>query len=223
MWHRNNDKQNIFTVLADSDSESDVDSSVVELEPEGVAQTIENSIEIKDIPKNLSAEQVTQPPAFRTWVRTDSENRFSGEEVKKNIFSSPFSKQKHIHKHWNQPRFREDSDGWVSIRWSQPQFQESETTPTEQLSVEYEPRKEEEKREEKEFPSLLTRGTSNVVIHQDVNETLSALAWAEKIKKSLEKAELARAVKSKELSSNKDPVGRLSFFRRPMIVQQSEV
>lgn len=206
---------NRFIALADSDSESESESAAAKAKAKAEEpETFENSLTIQDA---SGLEQPHQPP-FRTWIRDESENRFSGEEVKKNIFSSPFSKQKHVQKQWSQPRFREDADGWVSIRWNQPQFQESESPPTEptsNLSVEYEPRP----LVKQEFPSLLTRGTSNVVVNQQ--ETMSAVAWAEKIKKSLERAELARAAKS--FHNTEESVGRLSFFRRPMIVQQSEV
>lgn len=89
-----------------------------------------------------------------------------------------------------------DKDGWTSIQWSKPQFVDSDTE-----SVESETQiKKELEQEALEcdieyaseevavgstsvpdlFPSLLNRGSINT------------LAWAEKIKQSLEKAEMTR-------------------------------
>jgi len=153
-------------------------------------------------------EEQKEQQAYRTWIRDESENRFTGDEVKKNIFSSPFSKHK---KQWAQPRFREDSEGWVSIRWSQPQFEEQSTEP-DTLSVKYEPRSESfEDSNETQFPSLLKRGNANIStkpVSSAEDDTLNASMWAEKIKKSLEKAEQNRIHKQKE-----DTPPRLSFFK----------
>ena len=181
-------RQNQFTVLADSDSDSD-------------------SVSASD--SNAIVQNVTPPEQhFRTWARDESEQRFTGDEIKGNIFSSPFSKTKHSHKQWSRPRFREDGDGWVSIRWTQPQFEESADPPYDTAEV---------VSEEKQFPSLLTRGDTTK------EDPLSAVAWAEKIKKNLEKAELARAAKAKEFPEfETDSFSRLSFFRRPMVAESPE-
>ena len=120
---------------------------------------------------------------FRTWALPE-ESRFQTDDVKRNIFSSPFSKAKKMSKHWSRPRFREDDDGWTSIHWNQPQFQDDDPP------VVYE-----------------TRIT-------DEASPMTAVAWAERIKKSLEKAELARINKVPE--DFKEALGRLSFFRRPV-------
>ena len=186
--------KNLFTVLAESDTESEID-----------IQTVENSITI---------EPVVEQQQFRTWVRDESEQRFTNEEIKGNIFSSPFSKSKHIQKQWSKPRFREDTDGWVSIRWSQPQFQDNfeildEGSCKDKVQV-----------EETQFPSLLTRGEC---VKQSQEDTISAVVWAEKIKKNLERAELSRCAKARENSQKFiEPFGRLSFFRRPMVVENQE-
>jgi len=133
---------------------------------------------------------------YRTWNKAADEGRFMSEELKKNIFSSPFSKKKI----WLRPRFREDDDNWVSIRWNQPQFEED----VEPSSVVYE--------ERGDFPSMLTRSTRNICVEETITPQteLSAVAWAERIKKSLEKAEAARMVKKEEKEI------RLSFFRIPV-------
>ena len=97
-------KKNSFTVLADSDSENDF-----------VEQSFQNS---------NTVEPTGPPPPFRTWARDESEGRFSGEDVRRNIFSSPFSKHKNPHKQWIQAKARDNSSEWVSIRWNQPLFQD---------------------------------------------------------------------------------------------------
>jgi hypothetical protein len=59
-------------------------------------------------------------------------------------------------------------------------------------------------------------------------EQLTALAWAERVKKSLEKAEAARAANAANAAKGrpvdgkadedfKEALGRLSFFRRGMV------
>jgi hypothetical protein len=213
--------KNSFLALQESESDSDSDSEY---------ETVENSITVEIIPQPVT-EQSADPPVaaaapsqqeqegpvlevreeeekqqvYRTWIRDESENRFAGDEVKKNIFSSPFSKHK---KSWSQQRGREDSEGWVSIRWTQPQFEESTVSEPDVLSVEYEPRTE-----EMQFPSLLTRGNANIPtrpISSPEEDAISASMWAEKIKKSLEKAEQNRIQKQKEEPS---PT-RLSFFKQ---------
>jgi hypothetical protein len=55
-----------------------------------------------------------------------------------------------------------------------------------------------------------------------MGEQLTALAWAERVKKSLEKAEAARAAKGRPTDPKadedfKEALGRLSFFRRGMV------
>jgi len=195
-------KMNMFSVLADSDSESS--SFDEEILP---SQNLENSITIQ---------LAEQPQQFRTWVKDETEQRFTGDEIKGNIFSSPFSKNKHSHKQWSKPRFREDGDGWVSLRWSQPQFEETIDPPYDTTEV-----IPEVVVEEKQFPSLLTRGET--IKSATKEDFLSAVAWAEKIKKNLEKAELVRAAKAKEFSeTTTDSFCRLSFFRRPMLVEVPE-
>jgi hypothetical protein len=188
--------KNLFTVLAESDTESEID-----------IQTVENSITIEPVVEQQ----------FRTWVRDESEQRFTNEEIKGNIFSSPFSKTKHIQKQWSKPRFREDTDGWVSIRWSQPQFQDNLEFLDEGSIQQVE---DKVKIEETQFPSLLMRGDS---VKQSQEDNISAVVWAEKIKKNLERAELTRCAKARENSQKFiEPFGRLSFFRRPMVVENQE-
>ena len=196
-------RRNLFTILAESDTESEVEQEII-----CDIQTVENSITIEPVVEQQ----------FRTWVRNESEQRFTNEEIKGNIFSSPFSKTKHIQKQWSKPRFREDNDGWVSIRWSQPQFQDNlefldEVSAKDQMQDKVQV-------EESQFPSLLMRGDS---VKQSQEDNISAVVWAEKIKKNLERAELSRCAKARENSQKiTDSFGRLSFFRRPMVVENQE-
>jgi hypothetical protein len=204
--------QNPFAALADSDSEEE---------------------------KKVSVSTPQSPPvgpvgAQRTWPSPSMD---------KNVFSSPFSK-----KRWNKPRFKEDTDGWVSIRWNQPQFQEEGPAP---LTVHYQPRtppfyslgSDDPNRESKVAeddsplysactPPLMEldgpvveqkQNVPQVVLEETItpsigSEQLTALAWAERVKKSLEKAEAARAAnaaKGKPADEDfKEALGRLSFFRR---------
>lgn len=206
--------QNPFAALADSDS-SDSEGPSGPVAPAGKAVEVPTS------------------PSMRTWP-TPSE---------KNVFGSPFSR-----KRWNKPRFKEDTEGWVSIRWNQPQFQD-EPAPA-PLSVLYQPRtppfypimgdpNAETKVSEDDSPlySACTpplmeldgpQQVTNVVLEETitpsgpVGEQLTALAWAERVKKSLEKAEAARAANAakgkptdgKADEDFKEALGRLSFFRR---------
>jgi hypothetical protein len=168
-------------------------------------------------------DQDDEKPTFRTWSHQEEENRFKTEDMKKNIFSSPFSKGRKGLKQWSRPRFKENEEGWMSIRWNQPQFQEEEEF--EKVAVEYEPRTEED------FPALIESAaleSRKVMVVEDSpaswnkeEEALTAVVWAERIKRSLEKAELSRSIKAKETRTIDQPdfkesLGRLSFFRRPV-------
>jgi hypothetical protein len=203
--------QNPFAALAESDS--DVDSP-----PAGPAEPV-------------VAPQAPQSPPMRSWPAPE-----------RNGFSSPFSR-----KRWNKPRFKEENDGWVSIRWNQPQFQEEASSanspPLASLGVKYQPRTPtftaldpdaETKVLEDDSPlytsitppSELIGPLASVVLENTITpstapqEQLTALAWAEKVKQSLEKAEAARASKVKDAKADeefKEALGRLSFFRRGMV------
>ena len=67
------------------------------------------------------------------------------------------------------------------------------------------------------FPSLLSRNTSVATVQQtETAERSSAMAWAEKVKQSLEKAEAARKPAAPYQPSEDfiASLGKLSFFRR---------
>jgi hypothetical protein len=110
---------------------------------------------------------------------------------------------------------------------------EESTGETPPLTVTYQPRTppsypaDPHKGEEESFtpPSFELETNQEIVLEDTITpakeqlEQLSALAWAERIKKSLEKAEQARAVKVRDTKTDEDfkeALGRLSFFRRGM-------
>jgi hypothetical protein len=101
-----------------------------------------------------------------------------------NIFSSPFARKKA----WSKPRFKED---WVSIEVGKEGEGEG---------VEAGAGAEEE--ETHEFPSMLSRGDQE-----------RAVLWAEKVKKSLERAEKVRVEFKRGKDTSSDIGTRLSFFR----------
>lgn len=166
---------NRFSVLAsDSDSE---DTPKVEVK---VEEKVESKVEV-------------QP--FRKWI-TEEDSRFKSDTT--NIFSSPFYKGMRS-KQWGK-RVKEDTDGWISIRWNEPQFQDT-GSDEERADVIYEPRED------------ITIEPKPTIVMKDsitTQETLTAIAWAEKIKKSLETAESARSHKTEY----KEALGKLSFFRK---------
>jgi broad specificity phosphatase PhoE len=102
-----------------------------------------------------------------------------------NIFSSPFARKKA----WSKPRFKED---WVSIEVGK-----------EEVEVEVGAGAGAEAEEEThEFPSMLSRGDQE-----------RAVLWAEKVKKSLERAEKVRVEFKRGKDTSSDIGTRLSFFR----------
>lgn len=206
--------QNPFAALAESDSDA-----------ESVAESVD-SPPVKEV-------VMPESPPMRTWPAPE-----------RNVFSSPFSK-----KRWAKPRFKEDTEGWVSIRWNQPQFEDTVSPSTSlaplPLGVKYQPRtptftamdpNAETKVLEDDSPIYASVTPPNlelepisVVLENTITpsqpqEQLTALAWAEKVKQSLEKAEAARASKARPAPQGdkadedfKEALGRLSFFRRGIV------
>lgn len=139
----------------------------------------------KEKEKEVVVQEESQSPPFRVWALDESEKRFKQDT---NIFSSPFSRKKG----WSKPRFKEDSEGWVSIEVGQP----TEEVPQVEENL------EDFSLTPQEFPSMLTRGDQE-----------TAAFWAEKVKKSLDRAEKIR-VEFKRGKDNSSDIGtRLSFFR----------
>jgi hypothetical protein len=139
----------------------------------------------KEISLDNSKEETAQSsPPFRVWSLDDAEKRFKNDT---NVFSSPFSRKKG----WSKPRFKEDGEGWVSIEVGKPVEDEEEQAPVEDFSL-----------APQEFPSMLTRGDQE-----------TATLWAEKVKKSLERAEKIRVEFKRGKDNSSDMGTRLSFFR----------
>lgn len=136
-------------------------------------------------------------PQFRVW-NTDDDPRFKRDN---NIFSSPFSRKRGTLR----PRFKEDNEGWVSIQVGQPE----ESPPLESSGLEHAEEIPDISLPPQAFPSMLNRGDQE-----------TALIWAEKVKKSLEKAERLRG----DFKRGKDTVyntgAKLSFFRKLHTVEQ---
>ena len=196
---------NPFALLAmDSDSEVDpeVDSEMA-LAP---APSAPSAPPAPSEPLSIPAS-----PPFRVWQQPNS--RFRGD--KSTLFSSPFKKAHNS----------KSDEGWVSIRdkrWNQPQFEdeiEKESLTSETLS---------ESQDMREIVlghvvETTTYSLSESVVDAPKQESMTAVAWAERIKKSLEKAEAARAEKANRVDPEdfKEALGRLSFFRRPLAMAES--
>jgi len=158
-------------------------------EDEGNVPGLEgDSLDAVEEPKQSS-------PPFRVWSLDDSEKRFKNDT---NIFSSPFSRKKG----WSKPRFKEDGEGWVSIEVGKPESEGCQPEGEGEAEPEAEAEAEANFSLVQEFPSMLTRGDQE-----------AATIWAEKVKKSLDRAEKIR-VEFKRGKDNSSDIGtRLSFFR----------
>jgi len=162
--------------------------AVLASDSEGETEVKQKDVsEVKEMPVLNVKEEETQ---FRVWKADDT--RFKNEDTTI-IFKSPFSKKKNV---WLKPRFKEEGDEWVSI--------ESSYEAKVEVKAENDP--EVEEKAVQKFPSLLTRGVTS-----EDKDRSTALAWAEKIKKSFDRADKSRF----EFKKQPDPfVDKLSFFRR---------
>ena len=152
-------------------------------------------VEIQEIEKEKAkekekAESASASPPFRVWSIDDAEKRFKNDT---NIFSSPFSRKKG----WSKPRFKEDGEGWVSIEVGKPTSDsvKQEEAPNVEVVEDF-------SLTPQEFPSMLTRGDQE-----------TAAIWAEKVKKSLDRAEKVRVEFKRGKDNSYDMGTRLSFFR----------
>jgi hypothetical protein len=200
---------NYFLALAgdsDEDCAEAVAVAVVVTMPETVPEPVAEAVVE---PEAAVAAQEPQP--YREW--NSEVSRFAN-DMKKNLFSSPFSKvpstrgtanPKSLFGTFDANRSRPEKE-WTSIRWNQPQFIDTECEG--EAEAEAEPDADREIVLEETITPSEESGTKNI----------TALVWAERIKQSLEKAELAREEKAKKVNPAefKEALGRLSFFRRPV-------
>jgi len=190
MYTTNTRLMNMFSVLADTDSEEEVPDSS------------DSDTVISETP---SVRQIEQPPSpqFRVWK---DDSRFS--TMKNNIFSSPFSRKK-------PRRFTKDEE-WTSIQIGttptySPLTQPSESqTDVPQLNL-----------TPGAFPSMLSRGTSAGVNDVDVSEEQNALAWAEKVKQTLERAGQGRSEMKRAAAKSDTSGNTISFFRRSIVLDEN--
>jgi hypothetical protein len=164
---------NVFSVLADSDSDSEVEATI--------AASIEIAVE----------------PALRIWP-AQQENRFEEAVAAAGVTATnPFSNGLPAFNQrgrWTRSRVEETDDGWTSLR---PRY-EATTPPFGDVP-----------------PVAVTPAAPSVVV-----EPRTAQEWADTVRQSLERAETNVKVDSTErMKDIRESLGRLSFFRRPMVVE----
>lgn len=162
--------------------------------------------------KNLSLriQTPTQSPSFRVWKLEE------GEEKPKNVFKSTFSQKKRKQK----MEMTNDHEGWVSIQKNQPNFVDDNASTESEKEIKKEVIMEALTLEHVSPPDFEpSTGEFNSMLARGTGSTMSAMDWAERVRTSLEKAELARSKPPSNAQKTEDFVnglGRLSFFRRPL-------
>ena len=217
---------NRFSVLADSDS--DVETSN---QPQQSTSPVPGSATLPELPKGGAPSS----PPFRTWPKEVRE----GAEKSPFHRQKRRGPRKENEDGWvslktmETPSVKESEEVFRSITVTYeprtpPFFEEPEaiparTPPGEFDDIDLPPPIV---RPDQTFPSLLSRGACTlkeedkpiqqpeIILHETISrpkalEELSALAWAERVKKSLEKAEGPRIAAVTEERT----FGRLSFFR----------
>ena len=195
---------NMFSVLAETDSEEEAAPLPTEGQEKEQKEEIvvsESDSDADTVVSEVATTATKEQPQFRVWKGDDS--RFSA--MKNNIFSSPFSRKK--------PRRFTKEEEWTSIQVGTTPTYSPLTQPSESQSdipqLNLTP---------SAFPSLLTRGMSEKDV--DVSEEQSALAWAEKVKLTLERAGQGRS-EMKRAASKSDTSGHIiSFFRRSIVLDE---
>lgn len=210
IYNNNTRLMKMFSILAETDSDSDspnekdvvVSASASASAAASVVESVAESV-VESVVEEKEPVTQTASPQFRVWK--GDESRFSS--MKNNVFSSPFSRKK--------PRRFAKEEEWTSIQVGtsptySPLTQPSESqTDIPQLNLPL-----------TVFPSLLSRGTSSISSEADVSEEQNALAWAEKVKLTLERAgqgrsEMRRAAAKSDTSGN-----TISFFRRSIVLDE---
>lgn len=182
---------NFSCLASDSESDSEVPESELESEVETELES-ESESESESEVEEKPQNKVQQQNQFRVWK--SEESRFS---TVKNIFSSPFSKKKR--------RVKEEE--WVSILGEQGQQSQSQGFQGVQ-----EQSQGQSQRQGQDFSSLLNRN--------DVSEEQNALAWAEKVKLTLERAGQNRS-ELKRTAAKSEHISTVSFFRRSIVLDEN--
>ena len=172
-------------------SDSESDSEVLESELDSEVETeVESEVESETDSEVEEKPQNKAQEQNQFRVWKSEESRFS---TVKNIFSSPFSKKKR--------RVKEEE--WVSILGEQGQgqgFQEQSQGQSQSQS------------QGQDFSSLLNRN--------DISEEQNALAWAEKVKLTLERAGQNRS-ELKRTAAKSEDTSTVSFFRRSIVLDEN--
>ena len=172
-------------------SYSESDSEVLESELDSEVETeVESEVESETDSEVEEKPQNKAQEQNQFRVWKSEESRFS---TVKNIFSSPFSKKKR--------RVKEEE--WVSILGEQGQgqgFQEQSQGQSQSQS------------QGQDFSSLLNRN--------DISEEQNALAWAEKVKLTLERAGQNRS-ELKRTAAKSEDTSTVSFFRRSIVLDEN--
>ena len=197
----------MFSILAETDSEEESApaSASAKQEKEAAVSEVESSdtdTVVSEAPPAVVPKE--QEPQFRVW-KAEDDSRFS--TMKNNIFSSPFSRKK--------PRRFTKEEEWTSIQVGTTPTYSPLTQPSEsqndipQLNL-----------TPSVFPSLLSRGASAASNDVDVSEEQSALAWAEKVKLTLERAGQGRSEMKRSASKPDTSGNTISFFRRSIMLDE---
>jgi hypothetical protein len=199
-YKTNTNLMNMFSVLAETDSEEEV-LPVSQNVSDSETETSDSDTAVsEELPAPASAPAEVPSPQFRVWK---DDSRFSS--IKNNVFSSPFSRKK-------PRRFAKEDEGWTSIQVGTTPTYSPLTQPSESQSdipqLNLPPTV---------FPSLLNRGIATDM--SDGSEEQTALAWAEKVKLTLERAGQGRS-EMKRAAAKPDLSGNISFFRRSIVLDE---
>ena len=186
----NNRLTNFSCLASDSESDFEVPEEVVESESEVETGSESEESESESEPEEKPQNKVQEHNQFRVWK--SEESRFS---TVKNIFSSPFSKKKR--------RVKEEE--WVSILGEQGQSQGFQEQSQGQGQSQGQDKGQ-------DFSSLLNRN--------DISEEQNALAWAEKVKLTLERAGQNRS-ELKRTAAKSEDTSTVSFFRRSIVLDEN--
>lgn len=125
-------------------------------------------------------------------------------------------------------QIRTDKEGWTKVEWTKPQFVDSDTSDAESTESEVQIKKELEMEAlestdlayvtDDDLPPPVTEAVPVFSGFMNRGSGINALAWAEKIKQSLDKAETSRkappGIQATEdfVSGLTKQTGKLSFF-----------